>query len=178
VADDRLSQQMDDLDAELAMATRLEEIRSDVPLHGSSFDWKTTETRYAEAFREHGLDVDAMPLEQAAAAIRGKRIHKELIGALNDWARVRRASGQSEWQELLRVAAEVHRDDDPWQERLRHTLEGGEPQALVELAAEAERQDLSPSAVRLLIAVVETWSTPSAITRWRWRCAPTVRRPA
>jgi serine/threonine-protein kinase len=154
--DERLRRRMADLEAELALVIRLEAIRSDVAIHDDSLDWKTTEARYAEAFREQDIDVDALPVEEAAAAVRRKRVHKELIAALHDWARVRRAIGHSGWKDLLRIAAELQRDDDSWSERLRHTLEEGESQALLELAAEAEHQDLSPGAVLLLSGAMET----------------------
>jgi serine/threonine protein kinase/Flp pilus assembly protein TadD len=158
-----LRQQIAALWAELQLVTRLEEIRSDVPVssEGWSFDFKTTEEQYAQAFREHGIDVDVLPLEEAAAAIRRKRSHKELTAALEDWVRVRRAIGHPGWDRLLRIVADVHRKDDPWQERLRQTLEEGKSQALLELVAGAEHQDLSPGAVILLAGAVKTACKPS-----------------
>jgi serine/threonine-protein kinase len=160
-----LRQQIADLWAELQLVTRLEEIRADEPVSDSrsSFNFET-EARYAQVFRQHGMDVDVLPLEEAAAAIRRERIHKELTAALDDWARVRRAIGHPGWNRLLRIAADVHRDDDPWRERLRQALEEGKLQALLELAAAAEHQDLSPAAVALLAGALETACKPSQKT--------------
>jgi serine/threonine protein kinase/Flp pilus assembly protein TadD len=150
----RLRQQIADLGAEVNLAARLEEIRTDIPLDRASFDSRATVARYVQAFREHGIDVDALPRDEAAAAIRRMRIRRELIAALDDWAQARRAIGDSDWKRPLRIAAAVHRGDDPWWDRLRHTLEEDKAQGVLELGSEAEHQDLSPGAVTLLAGAV------------------------
>src|SRR5262249_49082261 len=75
---------------------------------------------YENAFRDYGLDVAALPVEAAAERIRAQAVWKELVAALDNWARASQYTwGEADprWQHLLAVARAA--DPDPWRNQLR-----------------------------------------------------------
>jgi serine/threonine protein kinase/Flp pilus assembly protein TadD len=147
---------------DLGMIGRLEGIRlqeralENTPLaRGPASIWKPTDgsadQAYARAFREYGIDVDALDPAEAAGRIRAKGVRAELAAALDGWALVRRSSrpeGDGGWKRLLAVA----RTADPGgaSDRVRLALERGSKEALLELAATVKGSELPPATVVLL----------------------------
>jgi serine/threonine protein kinase/tetratricopeptide (TPR) repeat protein len=108
---------LQELANDLAMAQRLEEIRSE-PASQQPVPAKTSDTAGAQrlkdgeappnlvdatreemasatalAFREYGIDVTVLPVAEAAERIRGQSIRRELAMALDFWSGMRRRSG-------------------------------------------------------------------------------------
>jgi tetratricopeptide (TPR) repeat protein/serine/threonine protein kinase len=75
---------------------------------------------YAQAFREYGVDADALPTEEAVARLQERpALAVPIAAALDDWTEGRRALGESEssWKRLIAVARRL--DADPLRDRLR-----------------------------------------------------------
>jgi hypothetical protein len=72
------------------MAARLDEVRAHEPSDRSGrFDWTRLGSEFAQAFRDYGIDVEALGTAEAAERIRGRAISEELVAALDDWAMLR-----------------------------------------------------------------------------------------
>jgi hypothetical protein len=122
-----------------AMLARLEGIRERSADEDRS-DPAASDAAYGAAFREFGIDPDALAPEEAKARLLGTGTAVPLAFALDDWALVRRQAGRGasgEDRRLSRLAAEV--DPDPWRRRLREA--GNDRAALRALAAAAEAAD-------------------------------------
>jgi Flp pilus assembly protein TadD len=91
-------------------------------------DWDLADSLYGEAFRDYGLDVETLGVEEAGERIRWRSIRVELAAALDDWANNRKWKGednQGSWKHLLAVARSG--DPDPWRNRFRDSLERSLP---------------------------------------------------
>jgi serine/threonine protein kinase/Flp pilus assembly protein TadD len=142
--------------AHLELVEKLDNVRLDV-IDGfvKGGDRTRGGDRYAEAFREFGLDIEALSPEQAAAGIRATTVCSELTIALLYWAKMRRQytpeGVETNWRHLTQVA----RLADPENEALRiaDMLERGHgalvEQAATELAA-AEAGRLTPATLIIL----------------------------
>jgi tetratricopeptide (TPR) repeat protein len=135
-----LLRQVRALIGELEMARRLQE----VGLHSNGpkeayFSHELRDADYTAAFREYGLDTDALDTPVAAEQIRGRPIHQQLVAALEFWAATRKHLKRDGWKQRLAVARAA--DPDPLRNRLRDFLEGKDPKALDELADAKEAQD-------------------------------------
>jgi tetratricopeptide (TPR) repeat protein len=128
-----------ELRKELSMAQRLEEVyRRPVdletseailpdlagasprlrPLHSASeveFFWgREQDGRFTTAFREFGIDVEALNAAEAAALIRRTSIRQAMVKALDEWAAMRkRARGENDalWKKLVEIARQADADD-------------------------------------------------------------------
>jgi serine/threonine-protein kinase len=115
-----------------------------------------TDLAYAAAFRDAGLDLDALdPAEFARRlASRGGAVAIELSAFLDDWSAARREANRpvAAWRRPLEAARLA--DPDPYRDRLRATLlaEDRKPQApaLKAMAAAPEASDLPAPTVALL----------------------------
>jgi tetratricopeptide (TPR) repeat protein len=152
-ADPELGGQFSELCRDLDMAVRLEDIRAHMPIEQAGrFDWTRLGTEYAQAFRDFGIDVEALAPETAAERIRGRAIPEELVAALDDWARIRVRTDKSGSQRLLAVARAA--DQDPARNRVRKALERGERAYLTELAASDEVDRFPPATAILLVSAL------------------------
>jgi serine/threonine protein kinase/Tfp pilus assembly protein PilF len=109
---------------------------------------------YATAFREYGIDVEALEPSAAAARIRARKIRLELALALDSWARlqfiVANPRADATARRLLAVARAA--DPDEWRNRMRTALEQRDSQALNKLAASAEFGNLPGHTLSLLVS--------------------------
>ncbi len=115
---------------------------------------KRTDTDYAEAFRNAGLDLDATRPDEAGKWLASRTDPVELAGYLDDWAFVRRAAGRPEadWRRL--VAAARGGDPDPSRTVLREKLGNNDPAAVAEfhrMAGDPRLED-QPAPGLLLLA--------------------------
>ncbi len=165
-----------ELDRDAQMAKRLEEIHSQPgrehfpramplgisgaciqreterqPIVESIFDGQEVAVAYSRAFKDYGINIATLPVDEAAQLIRAKSIRLELARALDFWSNMYRRShkkDQQDWKHLLDVAKRA--DDDPWRNRLRDALQQGDREALVKLAASVDVSSLPPSTLHLL----------------------------
>jgi tetratricopeptide (TPR) repeat protein len=139
---------------DLAMVSRLDEIRQEMSaVKDDHFDMGLGDRLYGEAFRDYGIDVETLSPDVVAGKMPAGPVREELIGALDDWMRIRREmhkKDESDWKRLLAAARAA--DADPWRNRVREAWLKGDRQALVELAGAAAFDRLHPSDVLLLQA--------------------------
>jgi serine/threonine-protein kinase len=152
-----LREQAHELTADLEMARQLQEapLRIAATKEGK-FDSKGTDAAYMAAFREYGLDVDALDPQAAAAQVRARPIRRQLVAALDSWAIVRKLLRAEGWGQRLAVARAA--DPDAQRNRLRDTLEGKGRQALEE-AADTEQAEDWPAETLVLLGML-TSGTP------------------
>jgi tetratricopeptide (TPR) repeat protein len=109
-------------EADRKLLAELADIRSaeSVDAHGME-----TDAEYADAFREAGMDLEALPPAEAGAKIRARpdAVREALAAALDDWAALRRGArrdpvGANRLTEAARLA-----DPDAWRGRLRAVLQ-------------------------------------------------------
>ncbi len=132
---------------------RLVDIRS---AQADDPDGSTTDTGYADAFREAEIDMSALPAADAGAKIRARTpaVAVALAAALDDWAKIRRDErGDAAGSELLRAVARAA-DPDPWRNELRAALDqplkANRLSALQVLAKSANFDELGPVSLHLL----------------------------
>jgi serine/threonine-protein kinase len=132
--------------ADVDMVSRLEEVRlrqADVKAGG--FDTTGADRRYAAVFRNHGIDVEELAVEEAAQQVRGSAIRRELLAALDNWAIAR---GPQRSERLLAVADAA--DDSVWRRELRRACRRGDRQAICDLAARPEALEQPAEVLTLL----------------------------
>jgi serine/threonine protein kinase len=149
--DDRQRQQVQELLIDLKMVAKIEEIRLQ-KAEGNEFDFSSADGLYAQAFRDYGINVEAVGAEAAGEWLHGRRIRVELAAALDDWAGIRRDHLKTQpgmsWQYLNAVARKA--DPDPWRNRVREALEQRKQAVLLELAGSDQVHTLAAPTIRLL----------------------------
>src|SRR5262249_44488135 len=92
-----------------------------------------TAKAYRVAFRDHGIDLDALEPAEAAERVRKSAARAELVAALDDWA------GAADAKERDRLHDVANRaDPDPLRGKVREALAKGDRKALAALAAEVK----------------------------------------
>ena len=135
--------------AHLHFVERLDQARLEqAAVRGERFHTEHVDAAYREAFRDYGLDVEALDPSEAAERLRVSPICDRLLAAIDDWALAKHRTGIAGWQKLSTLARQA--DPDPWRDRLRDTLLRGDSKALVDLAKAPEASSLPPSSVVLL----------------------------
>ena len=137
---------------DMQMLAKLEKVRADSTKNEAGFDLKEEDRGIARAFREYGMDIDALDRDVAAMRIKARPIRFELAVFLDSWSYVRRRlEAQSpiragkNWRELLEVARVA--DPDPWRDQFRKAVLNDDRQALVQLAASAPLSSLPAETV-------------------------------
>jgi serine/threonine protein kinase/Flp pilus assembly protein TadD len=127
---------------DMQMLANLENVRARSTQNVAGFDLKEEDSSNARAFREYGIDIDALDRDEAATRIRARSIRYELAVLLDSWSHVRRRLAQQDskqfgkdWRELLEIARAA--DPDPWRDRFRKAVLNDDRKALVELATSA-----------------------------------------
>ena len=154
------------------MVERLVAIHDDLGVH---LDVAKAEAEYASAFRDYGVDVEALSPREAGARLAASSNAAELAGALDQWLFIRRRQDPRDIpgeRHLLAVAKAA--DPDPWRNRLRDSLDprfmnkGGTLETLERLAASADPDSLPEASVtRLAFALNWLGNTKTAISLLR-----------
>jgi serine/threonine protein kinase/TolA-binding protein len=145
---------------DLTLLTRLEEARLEMV---DSRDFRTVspaQLRYGEIFSAANLNVEGMPVEQAAQRLRDSSVASELAAVLDEWAMWRnpslastsaeeKRSNQIAQKGLLRVARAA--DPDDWRGQLREALEGNDLDTLRGLACSDRAANLPPPTLHALV---------------------------
>jgi tetratricopeptide (TPR) repeat protein len=130
-----------DAERDRQMVDRLAQIKLE---YSSRSDRPKIDAHYAAAFREFGIDVDALAPAEAGARIVSGRIAEELISATDQWIFNRRSidsPDSSAVKQLIAVADAA--DSDPWRRRLRDALGRDDRETLRQLAATADVDHLT-----------------------------------
>jgi len=95
-------------------------------------DARRRATAYAEAFRGHGIDVEALDGAEASAQIRSSAIAVHLAAAVDDWAlalMMGQSADESRWRRLVAIARDG--DDDQHRRAIREALVSGGADSMV-----------------------------------------------
>jgi tetratricopeptide (TPR) repeat protein/tRNA A-37 threonylcarbamoyl transferase component Bud32 len=151
------------LQKDFAMAKRLEEIYGQ---GGSSeaefYAGREQDERFARAFQEFGIDLEALPPAEAAELIVATSIPRALVQALDQWAGMRKRARGNEayaasstsffqdpfWKKLVEVARRA--DPDAWRNRVREALLERDRPALEKLAEAVPLREVPPATAFLL----------------------------
>ncbi len=114
---------------------------------------RLADAAFARAFRELGIDIDALAPAAAAGRIGHHSIRAALVKALDEWAPLRRGGstlGVSNpgWTKLIEIARLA--DPDPWRNRCREAVLRRDRQALEQLADAIPIHQVSPKTLWLL----------------------------
>jgi serine/threonine protein kinase/tetratricopeptide (TPR) repeat protein len=152
--------------ADLVMVETVENICLGMRVRGNLTDQQQADRDYAKAFREYGIDVEALEPALAINLLKASAIRRELARALDNWALacrdIRKQHGLT-WKRLLSLAAAI----DPNQERraLRDAWKRGDLKALARLADSAAPALLQVPNVDLLAdALFKTGAAERAVT--------------
>jgi superkiller protein 3 len=160
---EELRRKVRELRRDLEMVIRLEKIRDEV-LTGakpeveykdeSMFDVELADREYSRAFAEYGIDIDALPVEEAVHRLRARSVVTELAAALDSWALARSSLGKGDnrWKGLLAVAKAA--DPDEWRGRLRDAWEHKDLAALKALSVSEQVNRLPAQTLYLLGSVL------------------------
>jgi serine/threonine-protein kinase len=155
-ADDGLRRQVRDLVAGLeaeeedrGMVARLEHASlREIAMKAGGFDSTQAESAYAQAFSGYlGVDVNAVPFDEAVSRMRGRAIRVELAAALFRWAGVR--AGAADRERLIEMARAV--EPDPRRQELFAALAKPDSQPAVrQLVADADVDSLPAPTLSVL----------------------------
>ena len=124
VASQGLLERVRQVRKDLEMVLRVEGILFDltsVKQNPLSFDFAKLNSEYAQAFRDYGIDVEALEPAKAGELIRDRPIRLQLALVLDAWAEARRYTLSARlhsppqgkrWKQLLAAACAA--DPDPW----------------------------------------------------------------
>jgi serine/threonine protein kinase len=125
---DKLGQHVRELRKDLEMVLRLEENRFPDVVDGAEghLDEMAADAKFAQAFREYGIDVESLEPAEAGARVRARTIRHELAVALDHWVKIRTTmpGGGRQANDLVRkrlLAVARAADPDRWRNRLRCT---------------------------------------------------------
>ncbi len=130
-------------DAEMVLSVEDARLQGlDSPKDGKAFDYAAMDAAYLKAFRDYGIDVEALAADQAAERIRARPIRLELTGALDAWAS---QPIETRGDKLLAIARAA--DPDELRNRVRDALWVGQRSRaqLAELATSQQVRALPPS---------------------------------
>src|SRR5262249_15580035 len=144
---DDLRRQVRQAQKDLQMAARLDAIRLEkMTLVEGKLSFPTPAPAYAQAFKDHGLDIESGEVAALATDIATSAIKDELVAALDDWAihEVQRAI----WERLFAVAHQA--DPGGWQDQFRDPKVRQNLDALKKLAKEVDVSRLTPTVLVFL----------------------------
>ncbi len=124
--DEALRQRVQARLADLELLDKLENVRLKRMTGGKhgGIDHEGVDSLYEKMFRDAGLDVESLTVEEAGERIGRSAVAIELAAVLSHWALTRRAirgADDPSWKALLRVARLA--DPDGWRTRIRDALE-------------------------------------------------------
>jgi tetratricopeptide (TPR) repeat protein/serine/threonine protein kinase len=130
-----------DAERDRQMVDRLDQIKLE---YSSHTDRPKIDAHYVVAFREFGIDVDALAPAEAGARVASSRIADELISAIDQWIFRRKSIISPDLPAVKRLIAVADAaDSDPWRRRLRDALGRDDRETLRQLAATADVDHLT-----------------------------------
>jgi len=156
---DEVRRRVSALRNDLDLVQRLEEVRLEkAAVLDGGMTYAEVDTRYAQVFRDYGIDLDELGVDEAAERIAQSAVCSELTAMIDDWVIVRRrARGPNDvsWKKLLAVARAA--DPNELRGRLRVALERGDRGLLRELAGSDDVARLSPPTVVFLAGALASF---------------------
>jgi tetratricopeptide (TPR) repeat protein/serine/threonine protein kinase len=167
-ADDATRRRVRDVKHGLAFVAELDRIRQEraASVNGQ-FNHAGASRDYAKAFRDYGMDMESLPVEEASARLRGNSaLAAPVAAALDDWVEARHALGEGKpnWERLVAVARGI--DPDPVRDRLRsmwgERMTPGLRAEARRLAESIDIQSQSPQTLDILAKTLAQAQLPDA----------------
>jgi tetratricopeptide (TPR) repeat protein len=141
--DEEIHREVREVLADMQMLANLERARTrHTELSSLGWDHVVEDKDFAQAFRDYGIDIDALDHETAVERIRARFICVDIAVMLDQWSMVRRSLSSrgmvhtgKDWKELLAIARAV--DPDPWRDQFRTAVAKQDRQALLALVDSA-----------------------------------------
>jgi tetratricopeptide (TPR) repeat protein len=170
-AKDTIQERVRDSQRDLAFLAELDRIRQEhaTTLNGR-LNFEGASRHYTRAFREYGIDVDALSAGEAVARLKRKpSLIPPLSASLDDWADASRAMGKNDLRFKTLVGAARDLDPDPLRDRLR-AVWGSRvtPESQSELRQLAQSIDVKaqgPTTLLLLVAALTGAELPDVALR-------------
>jgi tetratricopeptide (TPR) repeat protein len=147
-----LRQRVEQLQKDMHMLAELEGIRlAQTATRDGHFDHTASTPRYALAFREYGIEVEALGPADASAMVQRSAIREHLVAGLDDWANELARGNEEKRQkasQLLAIARQV--DPDGWRSRLRDMVLSRDLRDIDELARATPVGELNAATLNLL----------------------------
>jgi serine/threonine-protein kinase len=112
-------------------------------------NWEEVETGYLDTFAAYGLDLDRLPVADAAKKLQERGIAEAAAAALDEWSYARKQLGRAEDSEHLSDVA-CAADPDPTRTRLRKAILIGDRKLLREFANDRDLRQFPASSLNLL----------------------------
>ncbi len=158
---DEIRHRVDEWRAELAILQRLEGLEESALLASERKQFLPTDAAYARVFRDIGIDIDALPPEEAGRRIRTHVTWKRLTEVLDGWALLRhdiafnKPPPPDAWPRKLRLLQVARAaDPDELRRQARLAAEKWDVAAAERLAGLPEVGRLPPAALRHLAMVI------------------------
>jgi serine/threonine protein kinase/tetratricopeptide (TPR) repeat protein/sugar lactone lactonase YvrE len=114
------------------------------------FDYERAAAAYAGAFRDYQIDLARLPVQDAAASIRGRPIRHELLLAALDWALFIRDTTDPVRKKLFAIARASAADTPTWEKPLIDALTQDDAAPFMNLARDLEQSGDSAVALALI----------------------------
>ncbi len=130
--------------------------------------YEQADKNYDKAFHEFGIGRFGDDHQTVASHIRGSRIHRPLLAALDRWSVVTRIPERAAW--VLRVADLAEPDRTPWRTDARDPKIRQDRKALQNLMAQAEIPKESASLLLAVSAALKALNTlePGPMGQWKF----------
>jgi serine/threonine-protein kinase len=136
-----------------AMARLLQDLRNS---REGTVSRIVSEEDFATAFREYGIDVERLPVEEAAKRMKATDIAAELAGGLDPWAVIAGTYSKFADEKARRIYLIAQKaDPDRLRCRLRDAVMDHDVSRLQGLAAEAQPEELETNSVNILASMLE-----------------------
>ena len=158
---DDASHRAAEADRDRKLVDLLEQIRIERFEQGDKWKAAKTDTAYATAFREFGIDLDKLGPAEVGLRLKERSNSLELVRFLDDWAQVRRdalmdfAEGKprnDSWRRIVAAAKEA--DPEPWRDALRGQIGQSDPEPVRRLADDDKTLAAQPARSLILLAQV------------------------
>jgi serine/threonine-protein kinase len=146
-------QQVEQLQKDVHMLAELERIRLEQSaVRNGQFDQPGSDSQYARAFQEYGIDMDRLGPEEVAALVQRSAIREHIVAGLDDWAHtlscLPKEEAHTKAEELLAVARQA--DPDWWRNRWRATMLSPDTSEREQLVGSAPVKELNAATLALL----------------------------
>ncbi|MCC7333527.1 MAG: tetratricopeptide repeat protein [Pirellulaceae bacterium] len=136
---------------DLKMVARLEELRLEdarIDEQGAKLDEGRPQL-YAIAFREFGVDVETLPVEETETRLSARPVLAvAYAAALDDWARTARRRDLDQSKRLWNIASTI--DPDPWRVKVRQASTQMDIESLIQLVDDPNTARQPPQSLNLL----------------------------
>jgi serine/threonine protein kinase/Flp pilus assembly protein TadD len=164
LVDEGLRRRVEQLHKDVQMLAALEAIRLDQgQVREGKFDLAASAPRFAQAFRDYGIDVKLLEPQQTVVRVEDSAIRPHLLAALDDWASLlaiaREEEARQEARHLLAIARHV--EPETSRNQLREMVLNRDYTAIEQLVRSMKPEELPKATLVLVGRQVARWTQTS-----------------